>query len=561
MGALGLRGPGRGALGPFGAGHALEPTGLAAPLLAFAVVCIATWALLHGAGEASAGAAGEANAGAPYRSARQLIVRPWIPLPAGSFQAYVAAVSLLLVPAVLANLHLPVGGLLRALQGDAFAPALVLSTLLFMTLFARLMNRPREMADLALRLGASNSAEIAEATRTALRRALAVTGFFFVTLVVVSKALPLGVSGSVILVAVLLDLAHASRLAMHGDDLVPVWEERRAAAVPVLRAALAAQGVESETRGMAFLSLFQVFVPYAPAQLLVRSADAERARATLRHLMMGDEAPEPVPALPTAKPVARPWSFGRRVMIVGGCLAGAGLALGLLRLPARDEGPPVPRAKLEVVRVDDTLDALRSVPESALPEGEGIQIYRENAPVGPGRFIEVNYARIVMRPGESKKSAAARFRRFVDTVPLPAGARFAFEPVEDVDPDTGKATVVGLRSFLLIGEPVLRTEDVTDADVSSQDMGLGPQAYVAVTLSDDAAKRFEDVTREWTQRRLAILLDDEINSAPVIKTTIAGGHISITMGVGEAPPESGGANVAQKQLEEARHLARGLRRR
>jgi preprotein translocase subunit SecD len=55
-------------------------------------------------------------------------------------------------------------------------------------------------------------------------------------------------------------------------------------------------------------------------------------------------------------------------------------------------------------------------------------------------------------------------------------------------------------------------------------------------------------TRDWVQRRLAILVDGRVDSAPVVKSEIGGGRLTITMGAGE--PE--------KQLADARRLAASL---
>jgi len=59
-----------------------------------------------------------------------------------------------------------------------------------------------------------------------------------------------------------------------------------------------------------------------------------------------------------------------------------------------------------------------------------------------------------------------------------------------------------------------------------------------------------DATRKNIRRRLAIVIDDEVQSAPVILSEISGGTVMITMAAG-APKE---------QLAEARQLAAALRR-
>src|SRR5262249_28332212 len=159
--------------------------------------------------------------------------------------------------------------------------------------------------------------------------------------------------------------------------------------------------------------------------LLVHRADEERARATLRSLLLGEAAPERgLEAPPPAAP--RTWSPRTRATLLGACLVGAGMTVGALHWPAHEDGPPPPRPRPEVVRRDDTFDALAGVPDSAVPEGSGIEIFHENAPAGPGRYVDVHYARIAMRAGESKEAATARLRWWGETIALPRGARFGF---------------------------------------------------------------------------------------------------------------------------------------
>lgn len=71
---------------------------------------------------------------------------------------------------------------------------------------------------------------------------------------------------------------------------------------------------------------------------------------------------------------------------------------------------------------------------------------------------------------------------------------------------------------------------------------------VNLQLTPEGARRFEDFTAANVKRRLAILVDGRVVSAPVIFTRIPGGNVSITMGTGD--PE--------QQLADARRLAREL---
>lgn len=531
MEAIGLRSPS--GMGSASArAHAATPRELAFTAFGLLAIAFATWLVVGRPSAPPAPAPGTPESSAPYRGARQLVVQPWIPLPASSLQAYLFATAILMFPATLAVWHVPGS---RALQGllstDAFLPIVGATTIVVMVVFARLMHRPAELSDLALRLGAKARGQMQEETRAALRRALVPTAIFFVVVVLAPQVSR--VSGLLVPMIVVagIEIVRSMRGA---SGMVMIWEERRASAVPVLRAALAADGIPSEARGMAMLSLWQVFAPYAPAEILVREEDAERATMTLRHWLLGEEAPERAKTTTESLPThatETPWPVARRNMVLGGTAAAALAAFALFHLTTPSFVPTGPRPKLEIVRVDDSIDPFATLPEDAVPSGQGFEIRFENAPAGNYKTQKVNFARVTFREGESKAAATARFRRWLSSITLPTETRFGLEEIGDYDEDTKLVKVTGLRTFVLTGPSVLQTEDVTDAmAMQSRD---SEDVYVTVTLSEDGGKRFEDVTREWTQRRIAILVDDEINSAPVVKTTIHGGRVSITMGAGD----------------------------
>lgn len=58
------------------------------------------------------------------------------------------------------------------------------------------------------------------------------------------------------------------------------------------------------------------------------------------------------------------------------------------------------------------------------------------------------------------------------------------------------------------------------------------QPYVAITFKSQGAKTFETLTGENVGKRMAIILDGNVYSAPVIQTRIAGGNAQITLGAG-----------------------------
>ncbi len=85
----------------------------------------------------------------------------------------------------------------------------------------------------------------------------------------------------------------------------------------------------------------------------------------------------------------------------------------------------------------------------------------------------------------------------------------------------------GGRTPYLVETPVLMTGNVvTDARVRPGARLEGP--YVAVDLDARGAQIFDALTSENVGRRLAIILDGTVYSAPVIKERIPAGHVQIT---------------------------------
>jgi preprotein translocase subunit SecD len=92
-----------------------------------------------------------------------------------------------------------------------------------------------------------------------------------------------------------------------------------------------------------------------------------------------------------------------------------------------------------------------------------------------------------------------------------------------VDPATG-----GVRKVPhLLKEKTLMTGEVLkDARVSIDSQFHEP--YVSLEFDDIGAKLFEQITGQNVKKRLAIILDDNVYSAPVIQEKIAGGRAQIT---------------------------------
>ncbi|RZD14885.1 MAG: protein translocase subunit SecD [Candidatus Acidulodesulfobacterium ferriphilum] len=78
----------------------------------------------------------------------------------------------------------------------------------------------------------------------------------------------------------------------------------------------------------------------------------------------------------------------------------------------------------------------------------------------------------------------------------------------------------------LIEKPIL----MSGAEISSANVQINRynQPIVEVALNSDGAKKFGDITTKYTGKRLAIILDDNVISAPVIEEPILGGNASIS---------------------------------
>jgi preprotein translocase subunit SecD len=205
-------------------------------------------------------------------------------------------------------------------------------------------------------------------------------------------------------------------------------------------------------------------------------------------------------------------------------------------------------ARLEFKMVDDESDFFGKVKDDTLPEGAAM--YQENAPAGVGKTVPTHFVRMAKQEKETMAECLARFKKWTATLGVPDDHQIGFSKVNDFDPDTSKATPTGWRTYYLYGRAEVTGDYITDATVgqdTTSGAGVGGY-YVGVTFSPAGADRFEEVTGANIQRRFAIILDDEINSAPVIKSKI-GAHASITLGAGD--PE--------QQLQQAKELEIVLR--
>ncbi len=141
------------------------------------------------------------------------------------------------------------------------------------------------------------------------------------------------------------------------------------------------------------------------------------------------------------------------------------------------------------------------------------------------------------------------FSNYVKTVneylknDLPAGYEIAFEK----QMNTFTNEITNKIPFLVESNAKVTGDALQDARVMFDQQKNEP--YVGLTFKSAGAKMFEEVTGANIGRRLAIVLDGNIYSAPNIQSRIAGGNAQITLGLGNY----------EKILKEAKDLALVLR--
>jgi preprotein translocase subunit SecD len=104
---------------------------------------------------------------------------------------------------------------------------------------------------------------------------------------------------------------------------------------------------------------------------------------------------------------------------------------------------------------------------------------------------------------------------------IPPGDMILYQ--RSVDPQTGAVKKI---PFLLKEKTLMTGEFIKDARVSLDSQFH--ESYVSMEFTDVGAKLFEQITGANVKKRLAIILDNNVYSAPEIRERIAGGRAQIT---------------------------------
>lgn len=155
---------------------------------------------------------------------------------------------------------------------------------------------------------------------------------------------------------------------------------------------------------------------------------------------------------------------------------------------------------------------------------EGIEKSTEAASAGESRpSVTVTY---LLAEGEG---ARQRLKEYVASLDPPEGREILLGRANRGDEADGEEEGGAWRTYLLDASVEVTGEDIEDAFVA-YDQQAGGQPYVAINFNAAGATGFERLTGRNVKRRMAIVLDDRVESAPVIQTRIGGGRARIQLG-------------------------------
>lgn len=161
------------------------------------------------------------------------------------------------------------------------------------------------------------------------------------------------------------------------------------------------------------------------------------------------------------------------------------------------------------------------------------------------------FIRIVAQDKETPEAAIDRLRAYLGGfAPPDKGIEYAFGRLVELDSETKQLHVVGARSYAVVGPSPLGAEDITSVTLNED------TATVVIVFSEAAAGRFEKFTGENVYRRIALIVDGNVVSAPTLGGPIPGGTLSIAFG--SPDPGDGTSKITSTDKEQAKELASAL---
>ena len=161
---------------------------------------------------------------------------------------------------------------------------------------------------------------------------------------------------------------------------------------------------------------------------------------------------------------------------------------------------------------------------------EGVERRVEPASAGPNKpQVASSY---LVAYGED---AYAKLESYVETLAsarkIPADQELLLGEIDPLETNTagaGEAVRTGWRTYTLYSRTELTGDYIQEAFVSSDERTNKPN--VLVNFEGEGIDALDEMSGRNVKRRMAIVLDDQVKSAPVIQERIGGGHCQITLG-------------------------------
>jgi preprotein translocase subunit SecD len=190
-------------------------------------------------------------------------------------------------------------------------------------------------------------------------------------------------------------------------------------------------------------------------------------------------------------------------------------------------------ARLEFKMLDDDVDFFGPIVKTTKEDSlKGLRFQPENAPVGAGKNKVVMVAYLRKGDGESMRDSLKRFQEWTSTLSVPDTHQIAFGKWNEYNEEKSEFEEVGWRTYYVQSRADVIGDMIQEASARAEDKDGTAHWVVSMEFSPLGADRFEETTGKNIGRRFAIILDDKVESAPVIQGKIGGGSAVITMGSG-----------------------------
>lgn len=186
-------------------------------------------------------------------------------------------------------------------------------------------------------------------------------------------------------------------------------------------------------------------------------------------------------------------------------------------------------ARLEFKIVDEKGSQFFMDNKDKIPEDSGIKLQRERVRAGDDGEVWSYYLEAKDKP--KGKTGFQILKEFINTLDVPNNRSIGYQKNQVID-DAGNPTAdVSWRTFFMERTAGITGEYVDNAGVRNDQQRGNP--YVSLTFNQAGAGIFGELTGKNVKRRMAIELDNKVQSAPVIQEKIGGGSCQITLGYGD----------------------------